>query len=185
MRKEVDFLYKGVKDTMQGPGSVFQRISLDKLMGSMKPEMRLRVLNKYFENKNSLKMKLENPNELSKETIITILQEWCAARLEKEKTIFQTVSRTIRNTEEKLEELMERAANEMSPTKEIVVEKTRLTAILNDSLSAVEEQFKLMGALMLIPTARIVDNRIHFPMSRQPNTAAELREEFDLHEDIH
>ncbi len=60
-----------------------------------------------------------------------------------------------------------------------MVEKTRLTSILNELLLAVEEQFKLMGALRLIPTAHIVEHRIHFPMSRQPNTSAELREEFD------
>ncbi len=118
MRKEADFLYKGVKDTMQGPGSGYQRSGIDRLMKLLTPELRVRVLNNYFENKNSLKMKLENPNELSKESIITILKEWCAARLKKEKTIFQIVSHTIRNTEEKLEELKARAANEMIPTKE-------------------------------------------------------------------
>ncbi len=164
MRKEADFLYKGVKDTMQGPGSGYQRSGIDRLMKLLTPELRVRVLNNYFENKNSLKMKLENPNELSKESIITILKEWCAARLKKEETIFQIVSHTIRNTEEKLEELKARAANEMIPTKEIVVEKTRLTSILNELLLAVEEQFKLMGALRLIPTAHIVEHRIHFPM---------------------
>ncbi|GEQ69157.1 hypothetical protein JCM33374_g2828 [Metschnikowia sp. JCM 33374] len=182
MRNDVTYIIRCIKDSLVGPKFAYARNALDRFEQKQPIESQLMHLGDLPLNNHSLKADLNNPNELTQERIYSIMQEWCEARIDQCKKQCETLKNTIINAEHQNNELVKQLETDVAG--DFGEDKQRRLETLEDIMIESKRQLVIQGqdlmAYRLIPNGRIIENKIYYEASMEPNTIVQMLENFGI-----
>lgn len=167
LRKDVDFLKIHIKESLKGPMFASARNYVERIQKKQTLEGQLAQFGSFPINKHIFKLELNNPNSLSKTTILKCLEEWCKPKIDASRETCREMQTAIRIASEQLEKYAQNSEPEKVTVDSVHDYVSCLKTYTELAEARASAALKLI-AYTIIPFGKIIKNNIYYDTIMDP-----------------